>query len=227
MTPERAVAIRCYGPFCTHFYPGILPMPPDFLPLSCKVLQENVVELTATPLCWIMLYITSAHKDRKALDGGKIWTRETDDAVISAWMTEFYDRGLPQYRAVGLNEQKSSQHDSGIHTDDIPEHRAAGKTLQFYPCAHTFFAPERCHPLVDMLSIFRWRDSAVHRLIPQFLFPFSWAVRHACVSPWVLLSLLSLSLYTPSSLFYHVHPAFPGFFLEGDNPSAESLMLHP
>ena len=28
--------------------------------------------------------ITSAPKDRRALDGGKIWTRETDDAVISA-----------------------------------------------------------------------------------------------------------------------------------------------
>ena len=101
-------------------------------------------------------------------------------------MTEFYDRGLPQYRAVGLNEQKSSQHDSGIHTDDIPEHRAAGKTLQFYPCAHTFFAPERCHPLVDALPIFRWRDSAVHRLIPQFLFPFSQFLEPYGLPPYLL-----------------------------------------
>ena len=31
-----------------------------------------------------ILCITSAHKDRKALDGGKTWIRETYDAVISA-----------------------------------------------------------------------------------------------------------------------------------------------
>ncbi len=46
-------------------------------------------------------------------------------------MTESYDRDLPWYRAVGLNEQKSSKHDSGIHPDYIPEHRAAGKHFNF------------------------------------------------------------------------------------------------
>ena len=92
-----------------------------------------------------LLYLTiSAFKDRKVLDGGKIWTQETDDAVISAWMTESYGRDLPWYRAVGLNEQKSSKHDSSIHPDYIPEHRAAGKTPQFYPCAFPARTQQAC-----------------------------------------------------------------------------------
>ena len=49
-------------------------------------------------------------------------------------MTEAYDRDLPRYRAVGLNEQKSSKHDSSIRPDCIPKHRAAGKTPRFCPC---------------------------------------------------------------------------------------------
>ena len=44
-------------------------------------------------------------------------------------MTEFYERFLPLYRAVGQNERKSSEHDSSIRLDCIPERRAAGKTL--------------------------------------------------------------------------------------------------
>ena len=78
-----------------------------------------------------LLAITSVHKDRKELSGRKSWTRETDDAVISAWMTESYDRDLPWYRAVGQNEQKSSKHDLSIHPDCIPGHRAAEKHLNF------------------------------------------------------------------------------------------------
>ena len=39
-------------------------------------------------------------------------------------MTEPYGRCLPQYRAVGQNEQKSLEHDSSIHPDCIPERRA-------------------------------------------------------------------------------------------------------
>ena len=46
-------------------------------------------------------------------------------------MTEAYDRDLPRYRAVGLNEQKSSKHDSSIRPDCIPKHRAAGKHRDF------------------------------------------------------------------------------------------------
>ena len=45
-------------------------------------------------------------------------------------MTESYNKGLPWYRAVGLNEQKSLKHDSVIHSNYIPEHRAAEKTFE-------------------------------------------------------------------------------------------------
>ena len=59
-------------------------------------------------------------------------------------MTESYGRDLPWYRAVGLNEQKSSKHDSSIHPDYIPEHRAAGKTPQFYPCGFSAKTQQIC-----------------------------------------------------------------------------------
>ena len=63
------------------------------------------------------------------MGGGKSRTGETADAVA-----ESYDRDLPWYRVVSLNEQKSSKHDSNIHPDGILEHKAAGKTPQFCPC---------------------------------------------------------------------------------------------
>ena len=60
-------------------------------------------------------------------------------------MTEFYERFLPLYRAVGQNERKSSEHDSSIRLDCIPERRAAGKTPQFYPCASPARPQQACH----------------------------------------------------------------------------------
>ena len=60
-------------------------------------------------------------------------------------MTESYERYLPQSKADDLNGQKSSKHDSSIHPDCIPEHRAAGKRPQFYPCVFPAMTRQACH----------------------------------------------------------------------------------
>ena len=95
--------------------------------------------------CLLQGVITSVAKDRKAPSGGKSRTREADDAAIFAWMTEFYERYQPQYRVDSLNGQKSSEHDSSTHRDCIPEHKAAGRTPQFYPCAFPAKPQQACH----------------------------------------------------------------------------------
>ena len=59
-------------------------------------------------------------------------------------MTESYERYLPQSKADDLNGQKSSKHDSSIHPDCIPGHRAAGKTPQFYPCGFSAKTQQAC-----------------------------------------------------------------------------------
>ena len=83
-------------------------------------------------------------------------------------MTEPYGRCLPQYRAVGQNEQKSLEHDSSIHPDCIPERRAAGKTPPFYPCAFPARPQQACRdgPSVQDQKhlLFGGTNQALHKL---------------------------------------------------------------
>ena len=66
----------------------------------------------------------------------------------------------------------------------------------------------------------RFCRTPVNSSISFPFFPFSWALRPACVSPWGPLSLLALSLCTPCSLFYLISPPLPSFFFEGNNRDA-------
>ena len=67
MTPERAVAIRCYGPFCTHFYPGIPPTSPDFLPFRGRRRSRwrscSPILTWALPLLLLLLWLSQTYSN--------------------------------------------------------------------------------------------------------------------------------------------------------------------